>query len=57
MKNYLEVGLTEDETEVIINHPDLEPDENGCGHIIFSPHEARVLAGLLLKKADECKKP
>jgi hypothetical protein len=51
---FLEVGLSEDQREVIINHPDLEPDENGCGHIVFSPAEARALARMLLAKAAEC---
>jgi len=55
MKGYLEVGLTEDETEVVINHPDLEPDAKGCGHIVLSSEQARALAHLLLKKADACK--
>jgi len=55
MKGFLEVGLTEDEMEVVINHPDLQPDAKGCGHIVFSPEEARALARLLLKKADACK--
>ena len=30
---YLTVGLTERGDEVVINHPDLNPDENGVGHI------------------------
>jgi hypothetical protein len=49
------VGLTADEREVVINHPDLQPDENGAGHIVFSPAQARNLAKLLLQKADEAK--
>jgi hypothetical protein len=53
---YLEVGLTPDETEIIINHPAMLVDANGCGHIVFSPAQARHLAKLLLRKADECKK-
>jgi len=28
---------------------------NGVGHIVFSPAQARHLARLLLRKADECK--
>lgn len=48
---FLQVGLTEDGKEVLINHPDLQPDENGCGHIVFSAEEARGLARLLLAKA------
>lgn len=42
----LEVG-TNDHGEVVINHPDLQPDENGVGHIVFSPDQARNLARLL----------
>jgi hypothetical protein len=48
----LEVG-TNGKGEVVINHPDLAPDENGVGHIVFSPKQARSLGHLLLKKADE----
>lgn len=54
-QNYLEVGLTADEREIVINHPDVRVDQNGCGHIVFSPAQARHLAKLLLRKADECK--
>ena len=46
----LEVGTT-GLGEVVINHPDLEPDENGVGHIVFSVEEARNLANLLLSKS------
>lgn len=38
--------------EVIINHPDLDPDKDGVYHIVFSPEEARVLARILFKQAD-----
>ena len=48
---YLEVG--NNGREVIINHPKLKVDEQGCGHINFSPGEARSLASLLLKHANE----
>jgi hypothetical protein len=48
----LEVGTT-GAGEVVINHPDLLPDENGVGHIVFSPAQARRLGNLLLHKADE----
>lgn len=53
MTGVLEVGITEDRM-VVVNHPDLKPDANGCGHIIFSPSQARALAKLLRKKATEC---
>jgi len=39
--------------EIVINHPDLKPDENGVGHIVFSPRQARHLANLLMKHAAE----
>lgn len=48
----LEVG-TNDNGEVVINHPDLKPDKNGVGHIVFSPRQARDLAMLLVMKAAE----
>lgn len=47
---FLEVG-TSGSGNVVVNHPDLTPDENGVGHIIFSPDEARNLAALLEAKA------
>lgn len=39
--------------EIIVNHPDLQPDENGVGHIVFSPRQARKFARLLMKHAHE----
>ena len=48
----LEVG-TNGAGEVVVNHPDLITDANGCGHIVFSPAQARHLAKLLLRKADD----
>ena len=53
MSGFLEVGLSADGKEVVINHPDLQPDAQGVGHIVFSPREARNLALMLLRKADE----
>ena len=49
-KNTLEVG-TNGAGEVVVNHPDLQPDENGVVHIVFSPEQARQLAFLLQQKA------
>lgn len=49
---FLEVGLN-DGGEIVINHPDLKPDENGVGHIVFSANQARNLAQLLLKNASQ----
>ena len=49
---FLEVGRN-DRFEVVINHPNLETDENGIGHIVFSPRQARQLAHFLLSQADE----
>ena len=51
VQGFLEVGRTDDTHEVIINHPNLKPDENGVGHIVFSPRQARHLANLLIKHA------
>lgn len=50
IEGYLEVGANE-QGEVVINHPDLKPDENGVGHIVFSKNQARNLAKLLTKHA------
>lgn len=49
-ENYLEVGLSSDEREIVINLP-----QTGEQWITFSPAQARHLAKLLLRKADECK--
>lgn len=49
---FLEVGRN-DRFEIVVNHPDLKPDENGVGHIVFSPRQARRFANLLLKHATE----
>jgi hypothetical protein len=46
------VALTEDGKNVVINHPDLQPDAEGCGHIVFSPDQAVNLALLLWRKAN-----
>ena len=50
---FLEVGITDGTHEVIVNHGDLDVDVNGCGHIVFSPAQARNLAVLLITKAHE----
>jgi hypothetical protein len=52
-KGILEVGITENGREVVINHPDLKPDAQGVGHIVFSPDQARNLGRLLILKANE----
>jgi transcription elongation factor Elf1 len=44
------VAMTEDGQNIVINHPYLEPDAEGCGHIVFSPAQATHLAMLLLQK-------
>lgn len=45
----LEVG--NDGRNVIVNHPDLKPDENGVGHIVFSAAQAEKFATLILQHA------
>lgn len=49
---FLEVGI-DAQFQVVVNHPDLKPDENGVGHIVFSPDQARNLAYLMIRKANE----
>ena len=49
---FLEVCRNEN-GEVVINHPDLKPDDNGVGHIVFSVSQARNLARILEKQARE----
>jgi hypothetical protein len=49
---YLEVGRNE-RGEIVINHPALETDAQGVGHIVFSVNQARILAELLWKHAAE----
>lgn len=53
-EGFLEVGTTGD-GEVVINHPDLKPDENGVGHIVFSVDEAYRLAHTLQRKAADAR--
>lgn len=55
VEGFLEVGCNE-QNQIVVNHPDLEPDENGVGHIVFSVNQARGLADSLLRKAFEAEK-
>lgn len=55
VEGFLEVGCNE-QNEIVINHPDLKPDKNGVGHIVFSINQARNLAVTLLKKVSEAEK-
>lgn len=48
---HLEVGTT-GEGEVVVNHPELQPNPKGEGHLVFSPSQARALAATLNQKAD-----
>jgi hypothetical protein len=54
-KGVLEVG-TDGKGNVVINHPDIQPDENGAGYIVFTPKEARALANVLVKMQDRALK-
>lgn len=49
----IEVGLSEDGREVVINLP----PGGRTGHITFSPQQARHLAGVLNRKADDITSP
>jgi hypothetical protein len=55
VEGFLEVG-TNLNGEVVINHPDLKPDKDGVGHIVFSVRQARQFAATILKKATEAEK-
>lgn len=37
--------------EVVVCHPDLKPDKDGVGHIVFSPQQALDFAALVRKHA------
>jgi hypothetical protein len=50
----LEVGHNE-AGEVIVNHPDLKPDADGVGHIVFSVEQALSLSELLFAQAEVCR--
>lgn len=54
-EHYLEVGLSADEREIIIQLPDPPGADTGSHWITFSPLQARHLARLLMRKAGECK--
>ncbi len=53
IEGYLEVGIDPKTFDVVVNHPDLKPDENGVGHIVFSPDQAIALSETLRRKAEE----
>lgn len=53
-KGFLDVGLNGG--EIVVNHPDLKPDADGIGHIVFSPEQARHFAALLLNHADQAER-
>lgn len=51
---FLEVGVN-DQHEIVINHPDLLPDANGVGHIVFSIGQAEEFVTVLQRKIAEAK--
>jgi hypothetical protein len=55
IEGFLEVGCNEQD-EIVVNHPDLKPDENGVGHIVFSANQARQFAWNLIKHAEEAER-
>jgi uncharacterized protein YjbI with pentapeptide repeats len=50
----LEIG-TNERGEIVINHPDLQPDENGVGHIVFSVEQAEGFVSVMQKNIAEAK--
>lgn len=53
----LEVGLSANEMEVLVNHPEMltAPGMKG-GYIVFSPKQAVDFGTLMIRKAGECKR-
>ena len=49
ISGFLEIG-TNDNNEIVVNHHDLDIDENGQGFICFSISEAEALVRILNKK-------
>lgn len=37
--------------EVCVTHPDIDPDKDGIGFIIFSPQQAHELGATLIRRA------
>ncbi len=52
--NVLEVG-TSGRGEVVINHPQMLVDENGCGFLVFSVEQAHRFAATVRKMADRAR--
>lgn len=51
----LEIGITPDEREVIMNMPHTPDNGTGFVHFAFTPMQAFALGEKLIKKAGECK--
>ena len=54
-KGVLFVGTT-GAGEVVINHPDIDPDKDGNGYIVFSTEQALDLACTLIGKVREARR-
>ncbi len=50
-ENVLEVGHDYATHEVVVNHPNIQPDDRGAGFIVFSVAQARAFAHALLRQA------
>jgi hypothetical protein len=55
MSGHLIVGLSPDETEVIVNVPFQADNGTGWTHVTFSREQAESFGRLVLLKAGECK--
>lgn len=51
----IEIGVSPDETEVIVNLPYTPDNGSGYVHYVFTPDQARHAGRSLIDKADECK--
>jgi hypothetical protein len=51
----IEIGITQDETEVVINLPSMPDNGTGTVHYCFTPVQAFRAGETLIRKAGECK--
>ena len=56
MSGHLIIGLTPDETEVVLNVPTTPGNTTLWEHVIFSPEQAESIGKLFLAKAKQCRR-
>jgi hypothetical protein len=55
-QGHLIIGLTPDETEVVLNVPTTPGNSTLWEHVIFSPEQAESIGKLFLAKAKQCRR-